>query len=473
MALSRSAVIELATDHLFPLWKKEQEHLDRIDLWYRWDHEPVRIPRAATPEMKALVELAKTPWLRLVVRAASQAMHVDSYRSPDRPASVEVPWAAWQRNDMDYRQIAVHRTALAYASSYVVVLPGSLSNGSTASVMRGKSPRKMQALYSDPAADDWPMYTIHVEPVGNGTDYAVQVLDENDAYYLTCDKSGTGFEYIENREHGVGVCPVVRYANDLDLEGRLAGEVEPFIPVAARINKTAFDRLMAQHYNSWKVRTIAGMVQPTKPDGSVDTEAAAAKKIQLRQDDMLVAEDPDTKFSTLDGTPLDGYIKSWESDVEALAAVSQTPTHTLTGKLINLSADALASARSEFDQKISEYKLACGKSHAQTLRLAAHIEGDAAAAEDFAAHVTWQDTSVRSFAQAADALGKLATMLQVPVEGLWQRIPTVTKEDVDEWKRLAAEGNAIAQLNALLDSQATADVQSGQNGAPNGANAAG
>lgn len=289
------------------------------------------------------------------------------------------------------------------------------------------------------------MFAIRVEK--SGDDLAIRVYDEEKIYFLSTGGESDKVTFIESRVHGVGLCPVVRYANMLDLDGRTDGEVEPFIPLAARINKTAFDRLLTQHFSSWKVRTVAGMAEP-------DTEEdAIRKKLKLRQDDLLIAEDPDTKFGTLDETPLDGFIRAEESDVEKLAAVSQTPSSSLTGKIVNVSADALASARAPLTQKVTERQKAMGKSHDQALRLAAALEGDALAAQDVMAHVTWQDMDIRSLSQAVDALGKAATMLQVPPQVLWSRIPGVTKSDVDEWKQFAAEGNAIGNLTAMLDRQ--------------------
>lgn len=437
------AVEELVKEQLLPAYFKERERLDRIDLWYRWKHEDHRLPRSATPEMKQLLELSKAPWLGLVVTTVAQAMYVDGYRSPDLPDNSTV-WRTWQANDFDNRQIPVHRAALAYGQSYVTVLPGEL-NGQTTSVMRGVSPRKMLAVYADPAEDDWPMYTIRVEKSGQAL--MIRVMDEENIYFLSTGGESDKVTYIENRVHGVGLCPVVRYANMLDLDGRTDGEVEPFIPLAARINKTAFDRLLTQHFNSWKVRTVTGM---SEPDSEED---ANRKKLKLRQGDLLIAEDPDTKFGSLDESPLDGFISAEEADVEKLAAVSQTPASSLTGKIVNVSAEALAQARAPLTQKVAERQKAMGKSHDQALRLAAAIEGDELAAQDVMAHVTWQDMDIRSLSQAVDALGKAATMLQVPPQALWNRIPGVTKSDVDEWKKLAAETNDIGNLTAMLDRQ--------------------
>lgn len=445
--LSQADVIEMVHDSLLPAFTAEKTRLDRVDLWYRWDQETPKLPPKATREMKSLVELAKTPWLGLVVATVAQTMYVDGYRSPDNRDNGG-PWRTWNGNDFDARQVAVHEAALAYGTSYVTVLPGTGPDGAAMSVLRGVSPRRMLAFYADPAEDDWPMFAIRAEGQTDKT-WAIRVYDEEAVYRLSASSDGTQVDYIDDDGHDAGVCPVVRYANKLDLDGRADGEVEPFIGVAARVNKTMFDRLLTQHFSSWKVRTVAGMAEPE------DEEEANRTKLRLRQDDLLVAEDPDTKFGTLDETPLDGFIKAWDSDLDALAAVSQIPSHNLTGKMVNLSAEALAAARASLTQKVTQRQKSFGKSHDQVLRLAAALEGDDVAAMDTAARVTWQDMEIRSLAQAVDALGKAATMLGIPPRALWSRIPGVTKSDTDEWTQIAEEGDAFSALTQMLDTQTT------------------
>jgi hypothetical protein len=415
--VNRADVIQLVTDSLYPSYRSERARLDHIDLWYRWDQEDIRIPRGATPELRALSDLAKTPWLGLVVSTVAQAMAVDGYRSPEGGDN-KAPWRTWFANGMPQRQNALHRAALAYGYSFAKVLPGVNMRGEAMASIRGVDPRQMFAVFQDPANDEFPMYTLEI--------------DGKLAYFTDDQQVWTlGFEdgkwqYITDQFHRVGVCPVVQYSNQLDLRGGTAGEVEPFIGVAARINKTSYDRLLTQHFNSWKVRTIAGLAEPDSE------EEANRKKIQLRQDDMLVAEDPDTKFGSLPESPLNGFIDAHESDIDSLAAVSQTPRFAF-GKLVNLSAEALAAARAPLSQKIGERQQAFGAKHASVLRLAAHIQGDEESADDVMAEVTWQDLEIRSMAQAVDALGKASTMLGIPPKALWSRIPGVTKSDVDDW----------------------------------------
>lgn len=455
--LSPDEAIRLVKTQLLPGWEKEKTRLDRIDRWCRWEQEPITLPRKATLELRQLAELSRVPWLSLVVTATAQAMYVDGYRSRLDPAGgptrdrpdVAPPWRTWMANGMDRRQIAVHRAMLAYGYSFTTVLPGvDPMTGEKQSVMRGVSPRKMYALWDDPAEDDWPLYAMRIVE-STRTGHLVRVYDDTAVHSLRVDDASAVTYLGPPMIHESAVCPVVRFANMLDLDGRTPGEVEPFIAVAARINKTAYDRMLVQHFNSWKVRTVSGMAEPDNVDD------ATRKKLQLRQDDLLVAEDPDTKFGTLDETPIEGLIAGHRADVETLAAVSQTPTHELTGQMANLSAEALAAARASLNQKVVERQKSAGSSHAQTLRLAAAQEGHDDYARDVTGRVTWQDMEIRSMSQAVDALGKASTMLLIPPSALWSRIPGVEKSDVDEWIRLAEEGDPITRMQAELARQGT------------------
>lgn len=445
--LSNSAAVSVVRD-LLPQWASEKERLDYIDRWHRWTQEDVKLPRRATSEHKALAELSKTPWLYLVVASVSQCLHVDGWRTsaPDDGDKDNGPWRTWMANAFDRRQIAVHTAALEFGYAFVRVLPGEDEFGVPRASMRGVSPRNSYAVWQDPAEDDWPMYALQVFPAPGGK-RLVHLYDETHVYYLEADDDVTGdVEFIDSRVHDAGVTPWIRYGMP-DLEGRCVGRVEPFIPMAARINKTAYDRMLTQHFNSWKVRTVAGMSEPETE------EEKRRKQLQLRQGDLLVADDPDTKFGSLPETPLEGFVQAWRSDIEALAAVSQTPTHELTGQLVNLSDDALAAARAGLTRNAFEWRTSFGASHAQALRLAAHLEGNEEVARDVSGRVTWQDMEIRSMSQAVDALGKAAQMLEVPVEALWSRIPGVERTDVEEWREMAERADPVERIAERLSRQ--------------------
>lgn len=451
MSLSPKSVVELVEKDLWPAFKAEKERLDKLDAWYRWDHDRPHVPRQSTTEYQQLTDRSQAPWGALIVTAVAQQMYLDGYRSKgaadDSPA-----WDAWQANGMDARQVPLHRAAFAYGYSFETVLPGTAPDGSPMPVMRGVSPRRMQAFYLDPAEDEWPAYALRADPasVDGKKGWRVRVYDDTQVHELTLASGDARPMFLDSFDHGVGVCPVVRFCNQLDLEGRADGEIEPFIPLFGRIDQTAFDRLVVQRFSSFIVRTIAGMAKPE------DADDARAASLLLRVSDLLVADDPDTKFGSLPATPLSGFIEAHEADVRTLAALAQTPAHEMLGQMANLSAEALAAAEASLTRKVEERKHTLGESHEQALRLASGLMGDLEGAADYSAQVRWRDMESRSLSQVADALGKMATMLGVPVQMLWEKIPGWTDQDVEEATRLSQGGKIEALMQQLVDAQTSA-----------------
>lgn len=435
MVMKRNDVLELANDTLIPGWQQQRRTLDVIDKWHRWEPDALKdkIPNYASSEHRNLAKISETPFLQLVVTTVAQQLVAETFRSA-RGVEMDKVIAPWLRNRMHSRQRAVYRGALAYGYSYATAMPGD-----SGAVIRGRSPRDLYAVYGDVVEDEYPMYYLLVKGSHK------YVVDE-EAVYILGDDNGR-VSYIEERRHNAGVAPAVRYSNQIDLEGRTPGEVEPYVQVAARIDKTTYDRMVNQHFNSWKVRTATGLDMPTDP---ADQERV---KMLLRQGDILTGEEGVT-FGTLDETSSDSLIKATDEDVKLLAVVTQTPVHALTGDLVNLSADAIAESRAMADLKVNERKVGFGDSNEQLLRLAAHIEGRAEDAADFSLRTDWADLQSRSMSQAADALGKMATMLKIPVELLWDRIPTVTPEIAKAWREYKEEHpSAEEQLAAALNEQ--------------------
>lgn len=435
-ALSEKDAVAKVADELLSTFRNERQKLDRIDRWARWDHDDPHSPRQATQEHTELAARAQAPWGDLVVRSVAQTLYIEGYSRPDTPENLN-GWRIWDANKMSGRQVALHIAALTYGLSYGTCLPGlSPLTGEAMPVMRARSPREMLAVYDDPADDDWPQFAIREQKI-DSEHTRVWLFDAEVVHQMIIENNDAP-EYETSIRHGLAVPPVVRYKNRFDLEGRSAGEIEPFIPVLGKIDQTSYDRLVVQRFASWVVRTVSGMVQPDS-----ETEAAAAK-LKLRVEDLLVADDPDTKFGTLPATPLDGFIKAHEADLQTLAAVSQTPAFELLGQIANLSADALEAARASQAAKSDERRHTLGEDHGQFIRLACYMAGDVEGASDFTAAVRWKDTSVRSLAQAADALGKMADQLGIPVQVLWKRIPGFTQQDIDEAKALLPTTDVLA-----------------------------
>jgi hypothetical protein len=459
MALKQGTAIAMAREH-FKEFLEQREEAQIADDWIRGDNAKPSKPRETTKEYDELGERAPTPWLGLVVTSVAQSLYVEGHR-PKKGRDDSPVWKKlWQPNGMDARQIAVHRGALGHGVSFVKAMEGKQPlTGQSMVQFKGFDAMHMAAFYQDAALDEYPMFTIAAEvEIINGTKgWKVTVTDEEADYNLLC-KSADGQEdwsFVDFKRHSAGVPPIVRFANNLDLEGASRSDIAPFIPLASRIDQDTFDRLVVQRFGSWRVRYIAGMAKPAN-----DAEARL-QAMALRVEDLLVSPDAATKFGTLDPTDLAGYIAARDADIRDLAAVTQTPPHHLLGLSPNVSAEGLVEAQAGLMRKVDERKHLFGESWERCLRLGAHMSGLPEQAADFESQMLWKDTESRSLAQSADALGKLAQMLQVPVELLWERIPGWTTKDSEDAKAIlekqAQEAMMMAELEAgMADGSAAA-----------------
>ena len=447
--MSRQAAEERAND-LLELWRKERDRLNVIDNYLRGDHDLPYMPKEAKQEYKLLARRAVTNLCPLIVNETVQALRVDGYRRHDDPENAQ-PWKWWQANSLDARQMPLHHASLSYGLAYEVVLPGTDAiTGEPSPMIRGLSPREMYAAYGDPAWDDWPLFAVRVEAQGSGK-VAVTLYDETAVYQLNASAYGADAELMDWQVHGLGVCPVVKFADMPDLEGRVSGQVEPYIVMQDRINQDVFDRLLTQTYSSFKVRTATGIAVEKDADGK------PIKPIEVERNRLLTTTNEKAEFGSLDESPIGPFLESEEQDVRRLATMSQTPPTSLLGQITNMTAESLVVARMGADGKTDDRKQVYGESHEQKLRLAALAADDFDGARDVEAEVRWRDMGARALAQLADAFTKLASPegLGLPREILWEKLPFLSQSDVERAKELAREadelGRVLERIGADLD----------------------
>ncbi|MCU1500574.1 MAG: hypothetical protein JWM47_4527 [Acidimicrobiales bacterium] len=460
----------------------ERLQLDTIRRYWKGRQAlPAVIPSSSPREVRVMAAIARVNVCAIVVDTLAQSTFVDGFRTADSANDLEV-WNAWQANRLDSRQTGIHRAAFAYGAAYSVVTPGD-----PYPVIRGVSPRNMTAMYGED--QDWPMWAL--EKLGQGL---WRLYDDKAVYYLSEGKerrTGDGkreatFEFVDANEHGLEVTPVVRFLDeeDLDLDDDIIseneaspdhpqvpmrGQVAPLIPVQDQIDLTTFGLLTAQWYSAFRQRWAIGWVAEDEralvdrmvaaagedPQAQVRAAAAARQAARLQagaSQFWTFDENPENmKIGEFEQTNLDGYINSRDASMTHAASLSQTPVHELTGKLVNLSAEALAAAEAGKDRKVDERKTNLGEAHEQELWLAGKSMG-VEVPDD--AQVVWRDTSARAFSATVDALGKLVTMLGIPPQELWERVPGATQQDVERWKDAAANADSFSMFADLLNRQA-------------------
>lgn len=445
--LSEQEVIE-RVDQAAAARRREIDALNKIRLYWRGRQDlPAVIPANAPHEVRVLARTARVNVCEIVIDATAQSCYVDGFRGKDEDEDVLV-WDVWQQNKMDARQTGLHRATFAYGAAYATVLPGD-----PVPVIRPHSPRLMTVVYGEDP--DWPEYAL--QKLGRGR---WRLLDAEGIYYVeeTNDHTGAAYRFVRAEAHNAEVTPVVRYLDEYDLDMDddvepelrttdsldvpMLGQVVGLIPVQDQINLTTFGLAVAQHYSAFKQRYIIGWTT----DNENDQMKAAASRLWTFDD-----HPEDVKVGEFAETNLNGYIDSREASLRHAATLTQTPVHELLGQMINLSAEALVAAEKGRDRKIEERQELLGESHEQMLRLAGRL-GGIEVPDD--AEVKWRDTTARAFSATVDALGKMVSMLGVPPQEVWERIPGVTRKDVERWKNAAAQGDSFAALRDLLERQA-------------------
>ena len=446
--------------------------LERIDNYVNGLHDDPYMPEFADDEYRLLAKRAVSNWIPLLVGTPAQALYVDDFRRgrisdkatqtlPTKPKVREVSpeMKHWQESRLDARQIAVHRGALTYGHAFT--LTEKMKTGKVRT--KGLSALRTAALYEDPANDEVPYVALHVTRLPTESQPGRARMWDATREYQVSFKSFTDEKTIlvtKGKSHGASECPVTRFAAAVDLEGRTVGVVEPMIALQNRINQTVFDLLVVQTYASFEVRTATGMAPPVERDdeGKPVLDSKGNPKplpINHNAKRFLFAEDPDVKFGSLPASPLSGFIESIDMSIRHLSAISQTPPHHLLGQIANLSAEALTAAETALARKIEEFRKSFGESWERVFRLAAEMLGEDGAAQDFHGEVIWRDMESRSLAQSADALGKLQEALGIPARGLWNRVPSVTQNEIDYWEELADEAPDVALAKATTTASGT------------------
>lgn len=474
MVMSWSNIVGLCVDN-FPAFLRQHAQANALDYWIRGNQGAeesensglfVPNPYKQTEEHVDLSSRAYTPWVGLVISTLAQTMFLDGIRMPGQQENLQA-WEAWQRNGWDAIQARIYRGALGHGVAYASALPGKdRLTQKKMPKLKGYSMRQMSAFYDEEEDDEFPTYAIKAEPYTDDRGergWNVRLIDEEAIFFLSCKGDGhenKDWTAIEYREHNIGVTPIVRYTNLLDLDGRATGEVEPVIPVARRIDQDSYDRLIVQRYGAWKVRYITGLVKPKE----MTDEQYRAGMQKLKVGDFLTSASADTKFGTLEADQLEGFIAARDADIRDFAAVTQIPPHAMLGTTPQMQPESLASVNSSLQARSLERKTSFGESHERLLRLSALLMGNQEEAQAWGMQVRWRDTETRSLSQTADALGKIATQLKVPVEMLWERIQGWTDSDTARAKDLVESG-AIDAL--LAEFEASGQLQTpGAGGVP-------
>lgn len=457
-AMMDSRAISALISNMWQLHIAERGWLDRIYEYVNGLRGRPSVPEGASDEVKDLARLSIKNVLALVRDSFAQNLSVVGYRNATAREN-DPAWDLWQRNRMDARQAEVYRPALTYGAAYVTVTPGP-----DGPVFRPRSPRQILAVYDDPALDSWPQYALETWVTQkNAKQRRMGVLyDDTYMYELDLGALSTGdtaaesarvtrpitvVEVLEVTRHGAtyegrNVCPVIRFVNNRDADDMIVGEIAPLILQQQAINSVNFDRLIVSRFGANPQRVITGWA---------GSKAEVLKASAMR---VWTFDDPDVRAQAFPAASVEPYNSILEEMMQHVAMTAQISPSQVTGKMINVSAEALAAAEANQQRKLAAKRESFGESWEQVLKLAAEMDGaqpDAAETTmaDAGAEVVWRDTEARSFAAVVDGVTKLAAA-GVPIENLLTIVPGMTQQSIQGIKDAMRGAGTVSLVDKLL-----------------------
>ena len=407
------------------------------------------LPDDPDEEIIELSRLAVKNVMPLVVDTFVDACQAIGFRSPSAESDTAA-WSIWQRERMDARQSEVHRPAVQYGASYVLLedVDGKVRFGP-------RSPRRMFAAYADPARDEWPAFALETWQVKvSGKAVRKGLLwDDEASYPVTINGSArtsrVTADEVEPTAHPFGVTPVVRFVNRGDVEDLLSGEVEPLEGDQRTLNAINFDRLVVSRFGAFPQKFIMGWA----PETGGELAKLSARRVLAFEDSAQ-----DVKAGSFASADVAAYNSLIDEQLAYIATKARVQVHSLTGKLSNVGTETIALIDSPNQRKSAAKRLRFGEAWEQALRKAAEREG-VEVPDD--AEMVWADTDARSFAQVVDGIVKLASQ-GVPIETLIDLVPGLSQQKVDviaDAIRVANSQSMAAQIvTAVRGAQTDARV---------------
>jgi hypothetical protein len=353
-------------------------------------------------------------WMPIVVDAVEERLHVEGFRFGKDAQGDADAWAIWQRNYLDADSEIVHSVACTAGLAAVMVWPDAdgepvitVEHPTQVYVEHVPGARRKRAAALKVFVDDWTGDTL-------ATLYLPESLHKfrrsgDEALWVP---RGTSEDDAANP---LGVVPIVPMLNRPTMFGKGRSEIAEVTSTQDQVNKLVADMLIASEFSAFKQRWATGIEVPIDPETGEEVEVFTAAVQRVWHTASETA-----KFGEFGETNLANYVGAIENRVQSLASRTRTPPHYLLGGSGSFpSGESLKATETGLIAKVRSRQRHYGETWEEVIRLAFAIKSDDKRAKAYDAETIWRDPESRTEAEHVDALGKLRTMLSVPLEQLW------------------------------------------------------
>lgn len=405
-------------EKLAPQLEARAGQMRTMDAYYNGHHPLPFVTKAHDAKMRdefrALLEDARSNFMRLVVDATEECLRVDGFRlsAENDLLADEGAWTIWQANEMDAGSQDAFLESLIKGVSYLSVWSGDdypvIAVEDPLETIVGYEPGsnyRRRAAAVKVWCDDWTGDRRANVYMPDGIYKFVEIEPDESS-----KAPSYGEEKVEDEKrwkeltnefeiNPVGVVPIIPLRNRPRLLCEGESELSDVFRVQNQINGLVFLLALAGYFGAHRQRWAVGMTLMEKDGKPVEPFDVAI-------DRLIVSENPNTQFGEFGQTDLDGYIKSIEQKVLHIAVTTRTPRHYLIQDGQSPSGDAIKSAESGLVKKVERKQRPFGESLEEAIRLARRFGGGKFPAEQdspVTSETVWADPSTPTVAEMTDA----------------------------------------------------------------------
>lgn len=425
----------------------KRHRLQIRDAYFRGVHQIVDLGISIPPQMRSLrIPLG---WPRVAVESIDERLNLEGFRYPAATDVDEDLQGLLLANGLDSDAHLVHLDALVFGQGFVCV--GAADNEGDVPLASIESPLDMSTKWDARAR----LMTSAVRVYGPATELRATLYLPDRTVWARRSQGG-GWVVDDADEHGLGIVPVVRFANrarSYQREGE--SEITPeLMALTDESCRTAQALAVAREFYSGPQRYILGARESDfvdaegKPKSAWDTYLGRVLALEADEDGHTPSVG---QFQAYDPSVFTRVIEMY---ARVASAVTGLPPHILGYAADNpTSADAIIKGEMRLKLKADRKTRVFGPSWAQVARLLLLLRDGSLPPQAESITAVWGDTGTPTPSATTDAVAKQITAGSVPATS------DVTLERLGysavERQRLAQDRDA-AQSDAMLRDIASA-----------------
>ena len=416
-------------ERLYSKLRKQRIHARKFDRYYSGESKLEIVTRDFRDVFENLFNPVRVNLCRVAIDVTMERLEVEGFSvgDDDNQAGAEAAERVWLDNDLEVMSSIGHLESGVKATAFTLCWPGdddepiiSIEDAEQMVVARRSVPPYDVIAALKVFVDEW-----------DGIERADLYLPDLVHRFRHSARGGIIVPGIrgwsvdtfdggeETLPNPYGAVPVVELSDRQRLLRPPASELVDVAPLQDASDKILADLIIAASFGAVPVRTATGLEFMTNAEGRpVDAKGLPIRPFDVRADRVWISPKAESKFGTLEGSSLDGFVTARTAILDAFRTTTRIPLNYV-GELgtSGWTGESVKAMEAPLSRKTKAKARRLGPAWAKTM----HFALSGTEFTDAPVRTRWADTETKVEAQQTDAANKVKEM-GVPLEVVLEKI---------------------------------------------------